>query len=69
MVEPPQGAFLLDLNFQARRSSAWPTIIQRNQWFGEWAAAALAKVASGLVFSYSYPKFRSLAGGQIFFFG
>lgn len=45
---------LIDLRLRRERKSSWSTILERNAWFGSWAAAQSARVASPVVFSYSY---------------
>jgi len=37
-----------------QRKSSWSTILERNAWFGAWAADQSAKAGSPVVFSYSY---------------
>ena len=45
---------LTDLRLRRERKSSWSTILERNAWFGSWAAAQSARVTSPVVFSYSY---------------
>ena len=48
------GRLLTDLRLRRQRKSSWPTILERNAWFGAWAADRSAKAGSPVVFSYSY---------------
>jgi glycosyltransferase involved in cell wall biosynthesis len=45
---------LTDLRLRRQRKSSWSTILERNAWFGAWAADQSAKAGSPVVFSYSY---------------
>ncbi len=45
---------LTDLRLRQQRKSSWSTILERNAWFGAWAAEQSAKAGSPVVFSYSY---------------
>jgi glycosyltransferase involved in cell wall biosynthesis len=45
---------LTDLRLRRQRKSSWSTILERNAWFGAWAAEQSAKAGSPVVFSYSY---------------
>ena len=48
------GRLLTDLRLRRQRKSSWSTILERNAWFGAWAADQSAKAGSPIVFSYSY---------------
>jgi glycosyltransferase involved in cell wall biosynthesis len=48
------GRLLSDLRLRRQRKSSWSTILERNAWFGAWAADQSAKAGSPVVFSYSY---------------
>ena len=48
------GRLLTDLRLRRQRKSSWSTILERNAWFGAWAADQSAKAGSPVVFSYSY---------------
>lgn len=48
------GRLLTDLRLRGRRKSLWSTILERNAWFGAWAAEQSARAGSQVVFSYSY---------------
>jgi glycosyltransferase involved in cell wall biosynthesis len=48
------GRLLTDLRLRRQRKSSWSTILERNAWFGAWAAEQSAKAGSPVVFSYSY---------------
>ena len=48
------GRLLIDLRLRRQRKSSWSTILERNAWFGSWAADQSAKAGSPVVFSYSY---------------
>lgn len=48
------GRLLTDLRLRRQRKSPWSTILDRNAWFGGWAAEQSAKAGSPCVFSYSY---------------
>ena len=48
------GRLLTDLRLRRQRASSWSTILERNAWFGAWAADQSAKAGSPVVFSYSY---------------
>ena len=48
------GRLLTDLRLRRQRKSSWSTILERNAWFGSWAAEQSAKAGSAVVFSYSY---------------
>ena len=52
------GRIMLDLQLRSGRRGTWPSAIRRNQWFGAWAAAELARLPSRVVFSYSYTARR-----------
>jgi glycosyltransferase involved in cell wall biosynthesis len=48
------GRLLTDLRLRRQRKSSWSTVLERNAWFGAWAADQSAKAGSPVVFSYSY---------------
>ena len=48
------GRLLTDLRLRRQRKSSWSTILERNEWFGAWAAEQSAHVGSPIVFAYSY---------------
>ncbi|MFM8810239.1 MAG: glycosyltransferase family 4 protein [Chthoniobacterales bacterium] len=48
------GRLLTDLRLRRQRKSSWSTILERNEWFGAWAAEQSAHVGSPILFSYSY---------------
>ena len=48
------GRLLTDLRLRRQRKSSWSRILERNAWFGAWAAEQSAKAGSPVVFSYSY---------------
>ncbi len=48
------GRLLTDLRLRWQRKSSWSTILERNAWFGAWAADQSAAAGSPVVFSYSY---------------
>jgi glycosyltransferase involved in cell wall biosynthesis len=48
------GRLMTDLRLRRQRKSPWSTILERNEWFGAWAAAECEHVGSSAVFSYSY---------------
>jgi glycosyltransferase involved in cell wall biosynthesis len=48
------GRLLTDLRLRRQRKSSWSTILERNEWFGAWAAEQSAHVGSPIVFSYGY---------------
>jgi len=48
------GRLFTDFWLRQQRKSAWSTILERNEWFGAWAAAESAHIGSSVVFSYSY---------------
>ena len=55
------GRLLTDSRLRRQRKSSWSTILERNEWFGEWAAKQSAKVGSSTIFSYSYTARRPFA--------
>jgi len=48
------GRLLADSWLKLRRLQPWPLIMERNTWFGRWAAQELVKSEATVVFSYSY---------------
>lgn len=48
------GRLLADLWMKLRFLQPWPVIMERNAWFGAWAAQELAQSQAAVVFSYSY---------------
>jgi glycosyltransferase involved in cell wall biosynthesis len=48
------GRLLTDLRLRRQLKSSWSTILERNAWFGAWAAEQSAKAGSPVVSSYSY---------------
>jgi glycosyltransferase involved in cell wall biosynthesis len=48
------GRLMTDWRLRRQRKSPWSTILERNEWFGAWAAAECAHIGSSAVFSYSY---------------
>ena len=48
------GRLMTDWRLRRQRKSPWSTILERNEWFGAWAAAECEHVGSSAVFSYSY---------------
>lgn len=48
------GRLLTDLRLRRQRKSSWSTILERNGWFGAWAAEQSALAGSPIIFSYSY---------------
>ncbi len=48
------GRLMTDWRLRRQRKSPWSTILERNEWFGAWAAAECEHIGSSAVFSYSY---------------
>jgi glycosyltransferase involved in cell wall biosynthesis len=48
------GRLLIDRKLKLQKKSDWQTIVDRNRWFGRWAARKLKHVDSQIVFSYAY---------------
>ena len=48
------GRLVCDAWVKLRRLGLWDSILERNDWFGKWAAKESARSASPTVFSYSY---------------
>ncbi len=48
------GRLLTDLRLRRQGKSSWSTILDRNAWFGAWAAEQSALAASPVVCAYSY---------------
>jgi glycosyltransferase involved in cell wall biosynthesis len=54
LVSNTLGRLMIDVKLRVRGRSFWDSILERNEWFGEWATKQSAKVGSSTVFSYSY---------------
>lgn len=54
VVSNTRGRLMIDAKMRLRSRSYWDSILERNEWFGEWAAQQSARVGSWTVFSYSY---------------
>ena len=54
VVSNTLGRLMIDARMRARGRTYWDSILERNEWFGGWAAKQGAKVGSSTVFSYSY---------------
>jgi glycosyltransferase involved in cell wall biosynthesis len=48
------GRLMIDAKLRVGGRTYWDSIVERNKWFGEWAAKQSAKVGSSTVFSYCY---------------
>lgn len=48
------GRLMTDRRLKTLKLSEWQTIIERNRWFGHWAAKTLQRIESEVVFSYAY---------------
>jgi len=48
------GRLVADLRLKRQRKEGWFAILERNEWFGAWAAKESARACSSTVFSYSY---------------
>jgi glycosyltransferase involved in cell wall biosynthesis len=53
VVSNTVGRLMIDSQLRLRGRSYWDGILERNQWFGGWAAKQSAEFASSTVFSYS----------------
>lgn len=54
VVSNTLGRLMIDAKLRVCGRTYWDSILERNKWFGEWAAKQSAKVGSSSVFSYSY---------------
>lgn len=59
------GRLVTDLRLKQQRKTGWFAILERNEWFGEWATKQSAKVGSSTVFSYSYAARLPFAEARI----
>ncbi len=48
------GRLVTDLRLKRQRKEGWFAILERNEWFGAWAAKESARTCSSTVFSYGY---------------
>lgn len=54
-VRSNTGARLLtDLRLRLQKKTPWSAVLERNAWFGTWAAEQTQRVESPIVFSYAY---------------
>ena len=54
VVSNTLGRLLIDARMKLRGRIYWDSILERNDWFGAWAAEQSAKVGASTVFSYSH---------------
>lgn len=54
VVSNTLGRLIIDAQLRLRGRGYWDSILERNEWFGDWVAKQSAQVGSSTVFSYSY---------------
>jgi len=61
VVSNTLGRLVVDATLRLRGRGYWDSILERNEWFGDWVARQSAKVGSSTVFSYTYTAKETFA--------
>jgi glycosyltransferase involved in cell wall biosynthesis len=54
VIDNTVGRLLTDRKLKLLKLPEWQTILERNRWFGRWAAQTLHQIETEVVFSYAY---------------